>query len=76
MEQAGIRKSNDLLSLFHSMYLSPILSLTGVVVPLPGSFHLLHLMFDDYLLYVVETLHSQERAAELLRTIKGQASLG
>ncbi|CAI9722908.1 transcription factor RFX4-like [Octopus vulgaris] len=35
-----------------------------------GSFHLLHLMFDDYVLYLVENLHCQERASEFLRNIR------
>ena len=33
-------------------------------------------MFDDYVLYLVENLHSQERAAELLRVIKGEQTHG
>ncbi|KAL8560664.1 hypothetical protein ACOMHN_053324 [Nucella lapillus] len=37
-----------------------------------GSFHLLHLMFDDYVLYRIEALHSHERVAEFLRVIKGE----
>ncbi|XP_076438662.1 regulatory factor X 4-like isoform X2 [Babylonia areolata] len=37
-----------------------------------GSFHLLHLMFDDYVLYRIEALHSQERVAEFLRVIRGE----
>ena len=41
-----------------------------------GSFHLLHLMFDDYVMYLVENLYSDERAKDLLRAIKGQTSLG
>lgn len=41
-----------------------------------GSFHLLHLMFDDYVLYQVEQLHSQERARELLRKVKGEEGDG
>lgn len=43
---------------------------------LAGSFHLLHLMFDDYVLYLVENLHSAERSSELLRTIKGEQITG
>ena len=39
----------------------------------PGTFHLLHLMFDDYVMYVMENLHSSERANDLLRSIKGEA---
>ncbi|XP_060081441.1 transcription factor RFX4-like [Ylistrum balloti] len=39
-----------------------------------GSFHLMHLMFDDYVLYLVENIHSQERANDFLRVIKGEAS--
>ncbi|KAI0218100.1 hypothetical protein LSAT2_030210 [Lamellibrachia satsuma] len=41
-----------------------------------GSFHLLHLMFDDYVMYLVENLYSEERASDLLRSIKGETSLG
>ncbi|XP_050417756.1 transcription factor RFX4 isoform X2 [Patella vulgata] len=37
-----------------------------------GSFHLLHLMFDDYVLYLVESLHGQEKGNDFLRTIKGE----
>uniref|UniRef100_A0A8C4WZM2 Regulatory factor X, 4 n=1 Tax=Eptatretus burgeri TaxID=7764 RepID=A0A8C4WZM2_EPTBU len=37
-----------------------------------GSFHLIHLMFDDYVLYLLESLHFQERAADLLRAMKGE----
>nr|XP_022346143.1 transcription factor RFX4-like isoform X1 [Crassostrea virginica] len=37
-----------------------------------GSFHLLHLMFDDYVLYLVENLYSQERSKDFLRRIKGE----
>ena len=33
-------------------------------------------MFDDYVLYVVETIHAEERANDLLRAIKGQHRLG
>ncbi|CAC5390482.1 RFX4 [Mytilus coruscus] len=39
---------------------------------LDRSFHLMHLMFDDYVLYLVESLHSQERANEFLRIVKGE----
>ncbi|KAM4037701.1 transcription factor RFX4 isoform 2-T2 [Anomaloglossus baeobatrachus] len=38
-----------------------------------GSFHLIHLMFDDYVLYLLESLHCQERANELMRSMKGEA---
>ena len=46
----------------------------GILMPLfiTGTFHLLHLMFDDYVLYVMENLHSTERANDLLRSIKGE----
>ncbi|XP_025100046.1 transcription factor RFX4-like [Pomacea canaliculata] len=37
-----------------------------------GSFHLLHLMFDDYVLYRIEALHSQERALEFMRIVRGE----
>ncbi|XP_061085549.1 transcription factor RFX4 [Conger conger] len=39
-----------------------------------GSFHLIHLMFDDYVLYLLESLHCQERANELMRAMRGDAS--
>ncbi|XP_023657731.1 transcription factor RFX4 isoform X1 [Paramormyrops kingsleyae] len=39
-----------------------------------GSFHLIHLMFDDYVLYLLECLHCQERANELMRAMKGEGS--
>ncbi|CAG03413.1 unnamed protein product, partial [Tetraodon nigroviridis] len=39
-----------------------------------GSFHLIHLMFDDYVLYLLESLHCQERANDLMRAMKGEAS--
>ena len=42
----------------------------------PGSFHLLHLMFDEYVLYMVENLHCQERGNELLRAVRGEQNLG
>ncbi|XP_078715307.1 transcription factor RFX4 [Lampetra fluviatilis] len=41
-----------------------------------GSFHLIHLMFDDYVLYLLESLHCQERAAELLRAMRGEGPVG
>ncbi|KAK6318052.1 hypothetical protein J4Q44_G00113430 [Coregonus suidteri] len=39
-----------------------------------GSFHLIHLMFDDYVLYLLESLHCQERANELMRSMKAEGS--
>ncbi|XP_076841145.1 transcription factor RFX4 isoform X1 [Brachyhypopomus gauderio] len=39
-----------------------------------GSFHLIHLMFDDYVLYLLESLHCQERANELMRSMKGEGT--
>ena len=33
-------------------------------------------MFDEYVLYMVENLHSQERGNELLRAVRGEQSLG
>ncbi|KAG7454769.1 hypothetical protein MATL_G00263210 [Megalops atlanticus] len=39
-----------------------------------GSFHLIHLMFDDYVLYLLESLHCQERANELMRAMRGEGS--
>ncbi|MEQ2309106.1 regulatory factor X, 4 (influences HLA class II expression), partial [Ameca splendens] len=41
-----------------------------------GSFHLIHLMFDDYVLYLLESLHFQERANDLMRAMKGEGSIG
>ncbi|XP_042326723.1 transcription factor RFX4 isoform X5 [Sceloporus undulatus] len=41
-----------------------------------GSFHLIHLMFDDYVLYLLESLHCQERANELMRAMKGEGGTG
>ncbi len=41
-----------------------------------GSFHLIHLMFDDYVLYLLESLHCQERANELMRAMKGEGTPG
>ncbi|XP_072350431.1 transcription factor RFX4-like isoform X4 [Scyliorhinus torazame] len=41
-----------------------------------GSFHLIHLTFDDYVLYLLESLHCQERANELMRAMKGEGSSG
>lgn len=41
-----------------------------------GSFHLIHLMFDDYVLYLLESLHCQERANDLMRAMKGEGSTG
>uniref|UniRef100_A0A8C9UXD9 Regulatory factor X, 4 n=1 Tax=Scleropages formosus TaxID=113540 RepID=A0A8C9UXD9_SCLFO len=41
-----------------------------------GSFHLIHLMFDDYVLYLLESLHCQERANELMKAMKGEGSTG
>ncbi|CDQ69223.1 unnamed protein product [Oncorhynchus mykiss] len=39
-----------------------------------GSFHLIHLMFDDYVLYLLESLHCQERANELMRSMKAEGN--
>ncbi|KAG8138225.1 hypothetical protein E2320_004134 [Naja naja] len=39
------------------------------------SFHLIHLMFDDYVLYLLESLHCQERANELMRAMKGGSGI-
>ncbi|KAL4228604.1 regulatory factor X [Mactra antiquata] len=40
-----------------------------------GSFHLLHLMFDEYVLYTVENLHNQDKSNDLLKAVKGEISL-
>jgi regulatory factor X 4 len=36
----------------------------------------MHLMFDDYVLYLVESLHSQERANDFLKIVKGDEKEG
>ncbi|KAK7453594.1 hypothetical protein BaRGS_00039633 [Batillaria attramentaria] len=41
-----------------------------------GSFHLLHLMFDDYVLYRIEALYSQERASDFLKIVRGEEVCG
>lgn len=33
-------------------------------------------MFDDYVLYLLESLHCQERANELMQAMKGEGSTG
>lgn len=33
-------------------------------------------MFDDYVLYLLESLHCQERANDLMRSMKGDVSTG
>lgn len=33
-------------------------------------------MFDDYVLYLLESLHCQERANDLMRSMKGDGSTG
>ena len=38
---------------------------------LTGSFHLLHLMFDDYILYHLEQMCCTEISDEILAEIKG-----
>lgn len=52
-------KNHNFLTCLHWMFLA-------------GSFHLLHLMFDDYVLFLVENLYSQERSKDFLRHIKGE----
>ncbi|XP_066264702.1 transcription factor RFX4-like isoform X2 [Branchiostoma lanceolatum] len=37
-----------------------------------GSFHLLHLMFDDYVMYLVESLQAGEHSSQLLQDMKGE----
>lgn len=41
------------------------------VIWLTGSFHLLHLMFDDYILYHLEQMCCTEISDEILAEIKG-----
>lgn len=33
-------------------------------------------MFDDYVLYLLESLHCQEKANDLMRAMKGEGSTG
>ncbi|XP_053372718.1 transcription factor RFX4-like [Mercenaria mercenaria] len=40
-----------------------------------GSFHLLHLMFDEYVLYMVENIHNHDKANDLLRAVKGEIAM-
>jgi hypothetical protein len=37
-----------------------------------GSFHLLHTLFTEYVLYMVEALQSRERQDDLLKMLSGQ----
>ncbi|XP_013415533.1 transcription factor RFX4, partial [Lingula anatina] len=37
-----------------------------------GSFHLLHLMFDDYVMFKLEMLHRDEETRKLAQSIKGE----
>ncbi|CDQ68043.1 unnamed protein product [Oncorhynchus mykiss] len=61
------------LSLSLTLSLSLSLSLSSCFL-FVGSFHLIHLMFDDYVLYLLESLHCQERANELMRAMKAEGS--
>lgn len=61
----------------HFLTHSGIVQLFNLLVCLyTGSFHLIHLMFDDYVLYLLESLHCQERANDLMRAMKGEGSTG
>lgn len=33
-------------------------------------------MFDEYVLYMVENIHNQDKADDLLRAVKGEITLG
>ncbi|KAI8480826.1 regulatory factor X, 4 (influences HLA class II expression), partial [Branchiostoma belcheri] len=37
-----------------------------------GSFHLLHLMFDDYVMYLVESLQASQHSSQLLQDMRGE----
>ncbi|KAH9492829.1 regulatory factor X, 4 (influences HLA class II expression) [Bulinus truncatus] len=37
-----------------------------------GSFHLIHLMFNDYVLYRIETIHYEEKTNQHLSVMKGE----
>lgn len=41
-----------------------------------GSFHLLHLMFDEYVMYTIEDLQAQAKAEKLLKAATGNISDG
>lgn len=64
-------------SVSHLLTQSSSVQLFNLLVCLyTGSFHLIHLMFDDYVLYLLESLHCQERANDLMRAMKGEGSTG
>ena len=63
----------NIIQMLHNIYKELI---WHVFVFIIGSFHLMHLMFDDYVLYLVESLHSQERGNEFLRIVKGDEKDG
>ncbi|XP_055865473.1 transcription factor RFX4-like [Biomphalaria glabrata] len=37
-----------------------------------GSFHLIHLTFNDYVLYKIETLHQEEKVNRFMQDLKGE----
>uniref|UniRef100_T1JBP4 RFX-type winged-helix domain-containing protein n=1 Tax=Strigamia maritima TaxID=126957 RepID=T1JBP4_STRMM len=63
------RLSRQFLLMWSSFGTRVIRDMTLHSAPSFGSFHLLHLTFDDYVLYLVETLHSEERMRELYANI-------
>lgn len=38
-----------------------------------GSFHLLRLMFDDYVLFLVETIHTEDQMKDFMRNLINDA---
>nr|KAF6453690.1 regulatory factor X4 [Molossus molossus] len=73
--QGSLRKVAQQFLLMWSCFGTRVIrDMTLHSAPSFGSFHLIHLMFDDYVLYLLESLHCQERANELMRAMKGEAS--
>ncbi|KAK1341533.1 hypothetical protein QTO34_017948 [Cnephaeus nilssonii] len=73
--QGSLRKVAQQFLLMWSCFGTRVIrDMTLHSAPSFGSFHLIHLMFDDYVLYLLESLHCQERANELMRAMKGEGS--
>ncbi|KAG7217403.1 hypothetical protein INR49_021570 [Caranx melampygus] len=75
-EEAGCLKkvAQQFLLMWSCFGTRVIRDMTLHSAPSFGSFHLIHLMFDDYVLYLLESLHCQERANDLMRAMKGEGS--
>ncbi|XP_030070669.1 transcription factor RFX4 [Microcaecilia unicolor] len=73
--QGSLKKAAQQFLLMWSCFGTRVIrDMTLHSAPSFGSFHLIHLMFDDYVLYLLESLHFQERANELMRAMKGEGS--